>query len=295
METTPADFPSPIDQFFTRNAPEFTDPDHWPNYLELGLGPEHIPDLIRLATDPKYLEVASDDPALWAPTHAWRALGQLRAEAAIEPLMGLLHLIDEENADWVNEDIPQVLALIGPPAIPALRAYLTDPAHHTFARIAAAEALRLIGGAHLEVCEACEEALTQVLGVAEQNDESLNGFLIYDLVKLKATGAVPLIERAFAAGRVDEMVLGDWEDVQVELGLKPARETPRRRYLDEWSVPEGAGGVLYDPERPMPEDARRWNEAVRAKKEAAERAKAERNVKKKRKRGRGKSKHGNLP
>lgn len=36
-----------------------------------------------------------------------------------------------------------------------------------------------------------------------------------------------IIERAFAADCVDESIPGDWEDVQVELGLKPFREKPR--------------------------------------------------------------------
>jgi hypothetical protein len=30
--------------------------------------------------------------------------------------------------------------------------------------------------------------------------------------------AAPLIERAFAAKRIDLSVMGDWEDAQVELG-----------------------------------------------------------------------------
>lgn len=33
--------------------------------------------------------------------------------------------------------------------------------------------------------------------------------------------------QAFAADCVDISIRGDWEDVQVDLGLKPARETPR--------------------------------------------------------------------
>jgi hypothetical protein len=37
----------------------------------------------------------------------------------------------------------------------------------------------------------------------------------------------PAMQRAFAADRVDLSILGDWEDVQVELGLKATRETPR--------------------------------------------------------------------
>jgi hypothetical protein len=34
------------------------------------------------------------------------------------------------------------------------------------------------------------------------------------------------MERAFAADAVDESVCGDWEDVQVEFGLKDHREKP---------------------------------------------------------------------
>jgi hypothetical protein len=40
--------------------------------------------------------------------------------------------------------------------------------------------------------------------------------------------AAPVIEQAFRADQVDEMVVGDWEDVQVDFGLKARREKPRR-------------------------------------------------------------------
>jgi len=39
-------------------------------------------------------------------------------------------------------------------------------------------------------------------------------------VKLGAKEAAPLMEQAFAADRVEYIVMGDWEDVQVRLGLK---------------------------------------------------------------------------
>jgi hypothetical protein len=42
-----------------------------------------------------------------------------------------------------------------------------------------------------------------------------------------------VIEQAFASGRVDLMVRGDWEDVQIELGLLDKRITPRRNYFAE--------------------------------------------------------------
>jgi len=47
-----------------------------------------------------------------------------------------------------------------------------------------------------------------------------------DIVDLKAVEHAPLMEQAFAADSVDLFVGGDWEETQVELGLKRARTTP---------------------------------------------------------------------
>jgi len=58
----------------------------------------------------------------------------------------------------------------------------------------------------------------------EENESDVNAFLVEALVELGAKEAAPVIERAFAEGYVDPMVMGDWEDVQVELGLKSAEE-----------------------------------------------------------------------
>lgn len=72
-------YPPPVDKLLTfgdcRKLPER------PNYLELGLGPEHIPALIRMATSEELNHADSESSEVWAPVHAWRALGQLRAEA----------------------------------------------------------------------------------------------------------------------------------------------------------------------------------------------------------------------
>ena len=38
------------------------------------------------------------------------------------------------------------------------------------------------------------------------------------------------MERAFVADRVDIGVQGDWEDVQIDMGLRHERETPKPDY-----------------------------------------------------------------
>src|SRR5579864_2999502 len=127
MNTTT--YTSPVDKLLTLGEAEFVLPEKWPDYLELGLGPEHIPELIRMATDRELRNIEAEedeeeDPEFWAPIHAIRALGQLHAEAAIEPLVQLLTV--QAGDEWMQEELRFVFGLIGPAAIPALAAYLAD-------------------------------------------------------------------------------------------------------------------------------------------------------------------------
>lgn len=59
-----------------------------------------------------------------------------------------------------------------------------------------------------------------------QIDASVNAFLITALVDLKATQALPLIEEAFKAEKVDESVLR-WHTVQRDFGLITQEEHDR--------------------------------------------------------------------
>src|SRR5947209_10881753 len=96
----------PVNQLLTYGIVEDTLPyDKWPNYLELGFGPEHIPELIRMATANNLRSDEAPDLEFWAPVHAWRTLGQLHAEAAIEPLLRLFE--DHIGDDWVTEELPE--------------------------------------------------------------------------------------------------------------------------------------------------------------------------------------------
>ncbi|MBD2096751.1 hypothetical protein H6F90_16735 [Trichocoleus sp. FACHB-591] len=59
----------------------------------------------------------SEGLEIWASIHAWRSLGRLRAEAAIEPLLSLLHRMDDEGNAWIGEELPEVFGMIGAVAI----------------------------------------------------------------------------------------------------------------------------------------------------------------------------------
>jgi len=194
----------------------------WPEYVtELGLGPEHIEGLTQMALDEELDQADSDSLLVWAPLHAWRALGQLKAISAIPGLLTLL----ESDSEWAWEELPEVCAMVGPETIPMVAEFLADKTHSEAARNSSTACLEKIAEIHPKSRTECIKVFTRQLEKME-NLLNLNGFLIAALLELKAVSAAPVIEIAFQVGRVDPMVAGDWEDVQVALGLIPERKSP---------------------------------------------------------------------
>jgi len=224
-------YPSPVDKLLTLGDGRKvgTNAKEWSIYPDLGLGPEHIPDLIRMATDEELRWAYSDTLEVWAPIHAWRALGQLRAEAAIEPLLSLLEEAEGDD-DWVMEELPEVYGMIGPVAIPAITEYIANNSHLDWARITAIGCLEKIGTMHPDSRDICVAFFIRQLGLCEDDDPTVNGFIISSLIDMRALEAAPAIERAFTADCVDLSIAGDWNDVQIELGLKSPVEKLERRY-----------------------------------------------------------------
>jgi hypothetical protein len=204
----------------------------WLDYATFGIGPEHVPELIRLVRDKELLDsipnTEEEDPRWYGYIHAWRALGQLRAPEAIEPLVELLAAQSDDDAwsDWVNEEVPRVLAMIGPAAMPAVAARLEGHREGRWPAVGYGNALAEIAKQHPDTRAEAVGHITRSLEAATDNDDALNGFLISDLIDLEATESWPVIEHAFATGSVDESIAGDEADVKWRLGLGP--EPPRR-------------------------------------------------------------------
>ena len=238
----------------------------WPDYLAYGLTAEDIPALSRLALDEDLYFSEGESAEVWAPIHAWRALGQLRTAEAIEPLMQVLHRSEEWDDDWSSEDVPEALGLIGSAAIAPVKTFLADPAHSMWVRGAVAGALEKIAEQYPDSRADCVTVLSDQLGQHEHQAPTLNAFLISSLVHLHAIEAAPAMEAAFATNQVDLSVQGDWEEVQIRLGLLTERLT---------SLPKGGWlpAFLTDPLRPPPPKP---DPAVIAKKEQEEALRAKR-------------------
>jgi hypothetical protein len=219
-------YPSPVDKLLTYG--DCSEMETIPNYIqEFGFNTDHIPDLIRLATDKELNSGEIDTIEAWGPVHAVRVLNQLGAEAAIQPLVNLFHELDD---DWMPNELFEFYATVGAAAIPTLEAYLQDSAHDAYDRADAATSLTKIAQKHPDLRDKCVSVLTQRLEDFAKNDKELNAFLIGELLDLQAVESASIIERAFAANRVSTVIVGDWDMVQVDLGLKSQEEVPEKRF-----------------------------------------------------------------
>ena len=168
-----------------------------------------------------------EEPLAFAPIHAWRALGQLQAVEALEPMLDNLDLLDEQMDDWSMEDWPVVFGLMGPPVIESLINYLRNQRRREFSRDVAAGGLMQIARRHSDR----HAQVVQVLSDQLARHESLavlNGSILGKLLDLEAVESAEVIERAFAAEVIDESLCGCWMEVREKLGVEGLGITPLR-------------------------------------------------------------------
>ncbi len=232
----------------------------WLDYRSLGLSAADIPDLVEVMAD-RELNQSPDPAEHWAPLHAWRALGQLAAVEAVQPLIDLRIDLDD---DYLAGEFPRVMASIGAPAIPALAAALARDALDPIVRGAMAEAIGNIGEANPSVASDASALLADRLERYPEHTAELNSLLVGALIDLRAVEHADVIGRAMTAGPIDEMFCGDWEDVQIELGLLSERITPGRRHLAD-----RVGVSATPPSQPSMPSRERQNAKRKAKRKLA--------------------------
>jgi len=219
---------APLDQLLTYGEPDGRN--EWTDYLKLGFTQLHINDLIVMALDEELHNGEPNSNQIWAPIHAWRTLGQLKAISATESLLKLLPRIDDEGDDWVSEDIPEVFKMFGSETIPILEHYIETNEDELWANVSAIHCLEMIGNEYPESRFKCIEILANNLKKCEKYDETYNAFLISYLTDLKAIEVIEIITEAFNKDLVDLSVCGDLEEIEIELGLRKERSTPRPNF-----------------------------------------------------------------
>ncbi len=221
-----AAYPEPVRALLLVGEDQSEDEAQWQDYAaRFGLTEADTDSLIRLACDPALHNEAADSIEAWAPTHAWRALAQLQAGAAVPPLLALLEWLNDDDDIAAEEDLPIVFGIIGAPAIPHIAAFLADRSKPTFAAADAVTGLAEIAKRHPECRAECVEILTRVLEPHADSDSIVNGYAVGSLLGMAAVEAIDAIRAAFHSGVVEPSISGDLEDVEVEFGLRKKRTT----------------------------------------------------------------------
>lgn len=230
---TPGNETDPVAHLLTLGEPEELRVQDWPNYpTAFGLTEAYVPALIAMAGD-LALHAIEDNkaPRAWGPTHAWRALGQLGAVSAIAPLLKLLAADYEDGTvPGIDDDLPDVLALIGPSAIPDLEAFIANPDVPPDCTGIAMVALTKIVERHPDERDARVAYLTGLLTAKPEPAFEIQSWAISSLIDLKAPESIDAIRAAFARDAIDITYCGDLEDVEIDLGLREKRDTPKPDY-----------------------------------------------------------------
>lgn len=205
-------YPPPVGRFLALGK------DYNGTYFEFDITHQHVPDLIRMATDMRLYTIFEESrPEQWAPMHAQRRLGQLGAKEAAQPLTSLFTMFDPQ----MMQELRTVYGMIGAPAIPTLAAYLEDLTRPSYARVLCASCLAGIADANPDLVDLCEIALVERLEKHEEETPTLNGMLVRLLVQMD-TRQTAAMQAAYEAGHVDESIAGTWKDNMVKLGLRPS-------------------------------------------------------------------------
>lgn len=253
----------------------------WPDYAAMGIGPQHVSDLLRMATDVGLVVAPPDEAAGWGQIHATRALAQLGAKHAAAKIVEFACWMDDDELgeDWQMEEFPAVMAMMGPESADLLHAALDTPDENERARVALVCAIAEVAKHHPSTRDRAVARLAQTLRASGDQWEVAT-FAVYELVELKAVEAIDDIRAAFERKAVDYFVV-DWFDLREKFGIEEdhpewCRMTPEERarakermreYEEEWSRSdaEEAAGTAAPTRAKKPADKAKKKKAEKQK------------------------------
>ncbi|MCF6281015.1 MAG: UPF0149 family protein [Candidatus Polarisedimenticolaceae bacterium] len=218
----------------------------WMDYLQFGFNDQDVFSLLLLVGNESLHDADVESDEVWVPLHAWRTLAQLGSASSIEPLLALFDLLVED--DWAIQDLPVVVGMLGAPAVEPLTIYMNEIRHKEFARVIAADGLKEIAERHPECREAVIEALTAYLRAKDKSLTTMNGLIVCCLIDLQASESIEVIRDIYSGGMVDISCAGDLEEVEISLGLRDQRSTPKPDYATSHQAKEKAPLISPDPE-----------------------------------------------
>jgi len=234
----------------------------WPDYLASGFTESDVPVLIQILTDKDLMYSQNESDEIYAFIHAWRVLGQLESVEAIGPLISVIET--ETDDDWVLTEVPKVMGMIGKQAIKPLADYMLGDVKDEFSKANASDCLKSIATEHPEQRDTVLDVYSQYLKAPDPTLQSFNGLLVCNLLDLKATELIDQVRPMYEKGYVDITTSGDLEDVEIALGLRSQRDTPKPNYANPrlaalgkllGAPPTSAPGMGFGTKNPFVRDA----------------------------------------
>lgn len=193
------------------------------DYAEiLSLTEKDIPDLRKLAKLWLESPETERDKIIWdIAIFAWRSVAAINITEAVRLMLELLE--ESEKLKIVDELLSTELEQAGDMADKGTMVFLCDfiqiKSYDEWTTIAALECLALGLDNHCDIKNIAKEAMAKRFMDYENNTPGLNAFLIDRLTGLEAVELAEEMEKAFAAGKVDECHIGIWGNIRHRLGV----------------------------------------------------------------------------
>jgi hypothetical protein len=201
------------------------------NYQNEGISIADTEELKIIINDVETYCGSDDEDVYFVPIHAWRALAQMNPSSdTVAFLLENKRNPYLDDMDWLTEDLINIIEAIGQDAIQPIDDFLSNNKENTDGLVAI-EGLSKIPQTHSALTDQCVTVLSKHFANYATQNEDVNGFLLMGLLNLNAAlPHIDLIRAAFEADKVDEFCAGDIEDVEINLGLRTERATPRRAW-----------------------------------------------------------------
>ena len=189
----------------------------WPNYLEYGFTEADIPDLIAIIIDEDLYEEPNGKKGIWLHLHVRRTLGQLKAVDAIAPLIATFDFFSLVEDNSAFKELPEVIGMIGEPAIEPIATYLSKTSTSTFARSIANDALANIAKQHPDCRDKVLANYKAYLLAPDCLSRRLNSFIIRQLLDLKAAELMEDIRPLFKNECIELGITGELEELELKI------------------------------------------------------------------------------
>lgn len=157
--------------------------------------------------------------------HACFFLGELRAEEGLDAVLEIMRQSEDFGIYHMDDVQSPVLSLtlyyIGRNQLDKLMDFAKEPGLYTFLKTIVFKAVGIIAffepERRAEVIKWFEDILTFYYNHASDSrffDPSLLGFMLFDLIQIKAIELLPLIKQGFDARLIDESCCGDYLETE---------------------------------------------------------------------------------